>query len=88
MVPRDGGAVDVGELEGLLGKNPTVGLIPVSYVYDPAVKARSSRVISVISALEVDLGCQIAADDVRARTNVVIGGRQDDVTGVAESSGL
>ena len=60
----------------------------MSHVYDPAAKARSSRVVLVISAPEVDLRCQITSGDVRARTNVVIGARPDFVTGVAESSGL
>ena len=88
LVRRDCGAVDGGEWVGLLGEDPTVGFIPVSYVYDPAVKARSSRVAFVISAPEVDRRCQIAASEVRARTSVVISARPDFVTGVAESSGL
>ena len=43
---------------------PTIGVAPVFYTNDPSVIAKNHRMVSINSALEVDLQGQIVADTI------------------------
>jgi acyl-CoA hydrolase len=68
-----------------LDENPTIGFAPVSYVNDPTVIARNPRMVSINSALEVDLQGQIIADTMGARQYTGVGGHTDFVEGTSLS---
>jgi acyl CoA:acetate/3-ketoacid CoA transferase beta subunit len=68
-----------------LNENERVRLAPVAYVNDPSVIARNHRMVSINSALEVDLQGQIIADTVGARQYSGVGGHMDFVEGTSLS---
>lgn len=68
-----------------LNENPTVGFAPVQYVNDPSVIAKNPRMVSINSALEVDLQGQIVADTMGARQYTGVGGHMDFVEGTSLS---
>ena len=78
-------ALGSAEMYEYLDDNPTVGFAPVSYTNDPAVIARNPRVVSINSALEVDLQGQIIADTLGARQYSGVGGHMDFVEGTSLS---
>jgi acyl-CoA hydrolase len=73
------------EMYDFLDANPKVGFAPVSYVNDPSVIARNHKMVSINSALEVDLQGQIVADTIGARQYSGVGGNQDFVEGTSLS---
>jgi acyl-CoA hydrolase len=73
------------ELYTFLHENELVRFAPVAYVNDPAVIARNHRVVSINSALEVDLYGQIIADTIGARQYSGVGGHMDFVEGTSLS---
>ena len=73
------------EMYEFLDENPAVGFAPVQYVNDPSVIARNPYVVSINSALEVDLQGQIIADSIGARQYSGIGGHEDFVAGTSLS---
>lgn len=68
-----------------LNENERVRLAPVAYVNDPSVIAKNHRMVSINSALEVDLQGQIIADTVGARQYSGVGGHMDFVEGTSLS---
>ena len=62
-----------------------MGFAPVSYVNDPAVIAQNSQLVSINSALEVDLYGQIVADTIGPRQYSGVGGHMDFVEGASLS---
>ncbi len=68
-----------------LDDNPTIGVAPVFYTNDPHVIAQNHRMVSINSALEVDLQGQIVADTIGARQFSGVGGHQDFVEGTSLS---
>jgi acyl-CoA hydrolase len=68
-----------------LHENPTIGFAPVSYVNDPSVIATNPRMVSINSALEVDLHGQIIADTIGPRQYTGVGGHMDFVEGTSLS---
>jgi len=52
------------EMYDFLDENEKVRFAPVSYVNDPSVIAKNHRMVSINSALEVDLQGQIIADTI------------------------
>jgi len=73
------------EMYEFLHENRSVGFAPVSYVNDPSVIARNPRMVSINSALEVDLHGQIIADTVGPRQYSGVGGHMDFVEGTSLS---
>lgn len=67
--------------------NPAVEMRPSEFVNDPAVIARNDRMVSINSALAVDLTGQVAADTRRGRFFSGIGGQVDFVRGARRSRG-
>jgi len=70
-----------------LHENPTLSSFPVEYVNAPEVIALNDKVISVNSALEVDLYGQICAETVGYRNISGSGGQLDFLTGAFMSNG-
>ena len=67
--------------------NPLIEFHPVSHTNDPFVIAQNDRMISINSALEVDLTGQVCADSLGAYFYSGIGGQVDFVRGASRSNG-
>jgi acyl-CoA hydrolase len=72
-------ALGTAELYSWLDGNPEVRFLPVEVVNAPHTIARNHEVVSINSAIEVDLYGQIVADRVRGRQYSGIGGHEDFV---------
>ncbi len=70
-----------------IGDNPEVSLRSVDYTNDTAVIRRNPRMISVNSAIEVDLSGQVVAESIGARIMSGVGGQMDFVRGASLSVG-
>ncbi len=67
--------------------NPAVEFFPSDFVNDPRVISRNDRVVSVNSALQVDLTGQVCADSLGSTFYSGIGGQADFSRGAAMSRG-
>lgn len=67
--------------------NPIIELHPTDYVNDPFIIAQHENMISINSALEVDLTGQVAADSIGPRFYSGVGGQLDFVRGAARARG-
>ena len=67
--------------------NPIVELHPTEYINDPFVIARNDRMVSINSALQVDLTGQVCADSMGTYLYSGVGGQVDFVRGAARSNG-
>jgi GNAT superfamily N-acetyltransferase len=67
--------------------NPSFEFLPTDFVNDPFVIARNERMISINSALQVDLTGQVCADSIGTRFYSGIGGQVDFIRGAARSPG-
>lgn len=67
--------------------NPIVELHPTEYVNDPFRISQNNKMISINSAIEVDLTGQVCADSIGARIYSGVGGQVDFVRGAARSQG-
>jgi acetyl-CoA hydrolase len=67
--------------------NPMIEMHPVTFTNDPAVIARNDRMVSINSAIEVDLTGQVCADSIGHRLYSGIGGQIDFVRGAVRSRG-
>ncbi len=65
--------------------NPDIGVAPVFYTNDPHVIAQNHRMVSINSALEVDLHGQIMADAIGPRQFSGVGGHMDFTEGTSLS---
>ncbi|WP_290050183.1 acetyl-CoA hydrolase/transferase family protein [Amycolatopsis solani] len=75
------------ELYRWVDRNPRVRLLRTEKTNDPAVIARQRRLVSVNSALEVDLYAQANASRVRGTIYSGFGGQTDFVVGALHSPG-
>jgi 4-hydroxybutyrate CoA-transferase len=66
--------------------NPIVELHPTEYVNDPFVIAQNDRMVSINSAIEVDLTGQVCADSIGPKFYSGVGGQMDFVYGAARST--
>lgn len=73
------------ELYDFIHENPVIAMAPVTYTNDPAVIAQNHRMVSINSALEVDLLGQIGADSIGARQFSGVGGHMDFIEGTSLS---
>ena len=73
------------ELYEFLNDNEDVGFAPAFYTNDPAVIAKNTKMVSINSALEVDLHGQIIADTLGARQYSGVGGHMDFLEGTSLS---
>lgn len=67
--------------------NPIVELHPTEYVNDPFVIAQNERMVSINSAIEIDLTGQVCADSIGPKFYSGVGGQMDFVYGAARSKG-
>jgi 4-hydroxybutyrate CoA-transferase len=67
--------------------NPIVEMHPTEYVNDPFRIAQNDKMISINSALEVDLTGQVVADSIGPLFYSGVGGQVDFVRGAARSKG-
>ncbi len=75
------------ELYKFVHNNPDVCLYPVDYVNAPTVIAQNERLVSINSALEVDLMGQVASESIGERQFSGVGGQVDYVRGAYLSQG-
>ena len=68
-----------------IDNNPAIGVAPVFYTNDPHVICQNASMVSINSALEVDLLGQIAADTIGSRQYSGVGGHMDFVEGTSLS---
>ncbi len=78
-------ALGSAQMYEFLDENERVGFAPVSYVNDPSVIASNHRMVSINSALEVDLNGQVIADSIGSRQYSGVGGHMDFVEGTSLS---
>ncbi len=67
--------------------NPIVELHPTEYINDPFNIARNDRMVSINSAIQIDLTGQVCADSMGTRLYSGVGGQVDFVRGAARSNG-
>jgi acyl-CoA hydrolase/GNAT superfamily N-acetyltransferase len=67
--------------------NPVLELRPSEFTNDPMTIARNDRMVSINSALKVDLTGQVAADTIEGQFFSGIGGQVDFIRGAARSAG-
>ena len=75
------------KLYDFIDNNPLVEFHPTEYVNDPFVIAQNEKMISINSAIEVDLTGQVCSDSLGTRFYSGIGGQVDFVRGAARSKG-
>ncbi|MGO9239469.1 MAG: acetyl-CoA hydrolase/transferase family protein [Bryobacteraceae bacterium] len=68
-----------------IDNNPMFEFLPNSYVNNPFVIAQNRRMVSINSALEVDLGGQVCADSLGSLPYSGIGGQVDFVRGASRA---
>ncbi|HUF40114.1 MAG TPA: acetyl-CoA hydrolase/transferase C-terminal domain-containing protein [Anaerolineales bacterium] len=74
-------------LYDFVNDNPVVELHPTEYVNDPRIIAQNDRMVSINSAIEVDLTGQVCADSIGTRLYSGTGGQLDFTRGAARSRG-
>jgi acyl-CoA hydrolase/GNAT superfamily N-acetyltransferase len=72
-------------LYDFVNDNPFFEFLPTEYVNDPLIIARNDRMISINSALQVDLTGQVCADSIGSRFYSGIGGQVDFIRGASRS---
>lgn len=73
------------ELYKFVHNNPDVWLYPVDYVNDPYVIAQNKHLVSINSAIEVDLMGQVGSESIGERQFSGVGGQVDYVRGATLS---
>lgn len=68
-------------------RNPAIRMAPLSYTHSPAVLARMPSLVSINSALEVDLTGQVNAEALGPSVLGGVGGQVDFIRGAAMSPG-
>lgn len=76
-----------GKLYEMIDGNPLYGFHPSDYVNDPFVIAQNDRMVSINSALQVDLTGQVCADSIGPRFYSGFGGQVDFIRGASRSKG-
>ncbi len=75
------------KLYDFIDNNPLVEFHPTEYVNDPFIIAQNDKMISINSAIEVDLTGQVCSDSLGTMFYSGIGGQVDFVRGTARSKG-
>lgn len=75
------------KLYSYIHDNPVFELHPTEYVNDPFVISQNDRMISINSALEVDITGQVCADSIGSKFFSGVGGQVDFVRGASRSKG-
>jgi 4-hydroxybutyrate CoA-transferase len=80
-------ALGTQELYDWVDNNPAVHFYPCDFVNDPYVIARNDKVISINSAIEVDLSGQVCAESIGPVQYTHMGGQPDFALGAVRSQG-
>ena len=75
------------ELYDFVDNNPFIEFHPTEYTNDPFIIAKNDKMVSINSAIEVDLSGQVCADSLGPMFYSGIGGQVDFVRGAARSKG-
>ena len=75
------------KLYDFIDDNPMVEFHPTEYTNDPFIIAQNEKMVSINSALEVDLSGQVCADSLGTMFYSGIGGQVDFVRGASRSKG-
>ena len=75
------------QLYDFIDENPSVEILPVDYVNDPAVISLHPNMISINAAVEVDFMGQVCAESIGSRHISGTGGQVDFVRGAVQSRG-
>jgi 4-hydroxybutyrate CoA-transferase len=75
------------KLYDFVDHNPNVEMLPVDYVNDPYIIGQHANMMSINSALQVDLMGQVNAEMIGSRQFSGIGGQVDFVRGASRSPG-
>jgi acetyl-CoA hydrolase len=75
------------QLYDFVDDNPIIELHPTEYVNDPFVIAQNDRMVSINSAIEIDITGQVCADSIGPKLYSGVGGQVDFVYGAARSKG-
>jgi len=75
------------DLYRFVDDNPIVELHPTEYVNDPFVIAKNHKMVSINSAIEIDLTGQVNADSIGPKFYSGVGGQLDFVYGASRSQG-
>lgn len=75
------------KLYDFLDHNPYVLMKECSYTNDPFIIAQQPKMISINSALQVDISGQVCADSLGARIYSGVGGQNDFIYGASRSKG-
>jgi 4-hydroxybutyrate CoA-transferase len=75
------------ELFDYVNRNPAFEFLPTAYVNDPFVIAQHDNLISINSALQVDLTGQVCSDSIGTRPYSGFGGQLDFIRGAGRSKG-
>jgi 4-hydroxybutyrate CoA-transferase len=67
--------------------NPSVELHPIDYTNDTSIIRRNPKMVTINSAIEVDLTGQVVADSIGPRVYSGVGGQMDFMRGAALSPG-
>ncbi len=82
-----GFALGTHKLYKYIHDNPFFELHPTEYVNDPYIIAKNDRMVSINSALEVDITGQVCAESIGPYLFSGVGGQVDFVRGAARSKG-
>jgi acyl-CoA hydrolase len=82
-----GFALGTRKLYDYVNDNPAVVFLDIDYVNDTAVIRRNPKMVSINSALEIDLTGQVCADSIGTLQYSGIGGQMDFMRGTALSEG-
>lgn len=74
-------------LYDFIDDNPQVNLLDIAYVNDTKVIRKNDRVVSINSAIEIDLTGQVCADSIGTRMYSGVGGQMDFIRGATLSPG-
>lgn len=75
------------KLYDFVDNNPMIQLFPVDYVNDPRIILKNDNMISINSAVQVDLMGQVCAETINGLQISGVGGQVDFVRGAAFSNG-
>jgi acyl-CoA hydrolase len=67
--------------------NPSVVFLDIEFVNNPTVISRNDHVVSINSAIQIDLGGQVCADSMGTKIYSGVGGQLDFVLGATLSEG-
>ena len=73
------------KLYRFVDNNPQVAMFPIEYVNDPFVISQNNRMVSINSALQVDLNGQVCAETIGYTQYSGVGGQVDFVRGCSRA---